>query len=343
MVFVFFPKVGLLHEMGSEHMESPRRLLLIHEVLRNSSSVKFKFRFSIPMWKFEVKYNHSPELVELLERTARRDRVYLTPDTVTNKHTWKAALAAAGASFDAIRRAYARRRTTFALVRPPGHHATYDVAMGFCFFNNVALGVKKLMRRRKKVRRVAILDVDQHHGNGTQDAFYTDPSVLYVSLHCRPEKSFPLTGSAEEVGEGEGYGTNVNIPLPEQTADSEYLVVLDEVALPVISQFEPDVLVISAGFDGLEGDPYGNLALSTDGYYMIGRRIGEHASSWQRRTAVILEGGYKYDELGTACLRFFEGLEGHERGTRISPEVKSEEFLRILNKVKAIQRLYWDI
>jgi acetoin utilization deacetylase AcuC-like enzyme len=192
--------------------------------------------------------------------------------------------------------------TAYALTRPPGHHAGRDYFGGFCLFNQAAIAARRL----QEGGRVAILDVDVHHGNGTQDVFWREGEVLYVSLHGSPDHLYPyFTGFADEVGEGPGRGTTRNLPLGRDTEDAAYLDAV-RVAAEAIDAFDPGSVVVSLGLDAAREDPIGSLALSADGYGGIGRRV----AALGRPTLVLQEGGYAVDRLGDLAVAFLAGLDG---------------------------------
>ncbi len=192
--------------------------------------------------------------------------------------------------------------TAYALCRPPGHHAFTEIAGGFCFLNNTAIATQLL---REKFSRVAILDVDLHHGNGTQEIFYQRNDVLTVSLHADPHRFYPFFwGYANESGEGKGLGFNLNLPLPRGSGDDEFLASLDT-ALEQIREFEPEALVIALGLDAFEGDPFAGLAITTEGYGRISTAI---ASALPLPTLMVQEGGYLCDELGDNLASFLNGF-----------------------------------
>jgi acetoin utilization deacetylase AcuC-like enzyme len=199
---------------------------------------------------------------------------WLDPDTICTPTSWRAAALAAGAAIGAV------EGGGLALVRPPGHHALPGRAMGFCLFNNVAVATR-FAQRELGLRRVTILDWDVHHGNGTQEIFWNDDSVLFVSLHQWP--FYPGSG-----GPDEGNPTTVNVPLPAGTGDAEFLAAFESRAEPAIRAFEPDLLLVSAGFDSAAGDPVGGMELTADGFRELGARAGVLAP----RVALVLEGGY---------------------------------------------------
>jgi acetoin utilization deacetylase AcuC-like enzyme len=191
----------------------------------------------------------------------------------------------------------------YALCRPPGHHAFADVAGGFCFINNSAVAAQHLLRQ---AARVAILDVDLHHGNGTQGIFYARPDVLTLSIHADPLRFYPFFwGHADERGEGAGLGYNLNLPLPRKTGDDGFLDAV-EIAKRRISVFAPDALVVGLGLDAFEGDPFGGLSVSTPGF----GRIGQAIAALKLPTVIVQEGGYLCDALGDNLTAFLTGFEG---------------------------------
>jgi len=218
----------------------------------------------------------------------------LDPDTFTSPESYDVALLAAGSTIDAARHAVKTGEPALALVRPPGHHAEPDRAMGFCLFNNIAIAAAAL--RRDGLARVAIVDIDVHHGNGTQAAFYADPTVLYISSHQFPY--YPGTGGASETGSGAGRGFTLNIPLPAGSTDADYAAAYGSVAVPALEQFHPDAMLISAGYDAHELDPLAGMRMTTDGYGAIVALLDDVSSRvCGRRLAFVTEGGYHLDAL----------------------------------------------
>ena len=242
---------------------------------------------------------HSPEHLRRMAETTGV-AVALDPDTYTSPETYEIALLSAGASVEGVERVMGNPGTrALVLSRPPGHHAERDRAMGFCFFNNVAVAAAHA--RTLGAQRVAIVDFDVHHGNGTQDIFEGDAEVLYLSTHQSPY--YPGTGDVQEVGRGAGAGRTVNIPLEVGATDDDYRIVFEQVIGPVMHQFSPDLVLVSAGFDAHERDPLGGMRVTTEGFAamtaMLRGIADEHCDG---RIVLVTEGGYDLRALG-ACLR----------------------------------------
>jgi acetoin utilization deacetylase AcuC-like enzyme len=223
------------------------------------------------------------------------------------EYTWQAAYWSAQSAITAARALLAGQRSVYALCRPPGHHAARDLYGGFCYLNNAAIAARFLsgaIAERVLGGRVAILDIDYHHGNGTQEIFYNDPEVLYCSLHAHPDDDYPyFWGMPDELGEGPGLGTNRNFPLPQGIDNDGYALILER-ALDLIGQFDPQYLLVSVGFDTGIDDPAGGFNLTTEGFARIGRQI----AALQLPTAIIQEGGYRLDLLGQYAVAFLEGF-----------------------------------
>ncbi len=220
------------------------------------------------------------------------------------EHTWEAAYWSAQCALTAADFVQAGDRAAYALCRPPGHHAASNLYGGLCYLNNAAIAARYLQTEGRE--RVAILDIDYHHGNGTQEIFYADPSVLYVSLHAHPDDDYPYYwGTADETGEGAGLGFNHNFPLPQGIEDAAYLSTLD-LALGIIHKFSPGVLVISAGFDTAVGDPIGKFRLTEAGLAKTGQCIAELSLP----TVIVQEGGYLIQRLGENTVAFLSAFTG---------------------------------
>ena len=243
----------------------------------------------------ELERVHDPEYVEMVLGTAGR-AVMLDPDTFTSPESVEIAKLAAGATIQAAVHAVEHREPAFALVRPPGHHAERDKAMGFCVFNNVAVAAGVLLDRG--LSRIAIVDIDVHHGNGTQWIFYDDPRVLYVSTHQHP--FYPGTGAADEVGTGQGRGFTVNVPLEAGATDGDYDVAYSRIVAPILDQFAPEVVLISAGYDAHERDPLASMRVTTRGCAAMVKGLADTAAR-HGQLALVTEGGYELPVLAS-CL-----------------------------------------
>jgi acetoin utilization deacetylase AcuC-like enzyme len=238
----------------------------------------------------DIERVHASELLDRLDAIDRAGGGVLDPETVVSRGSWPAAKRAAGLTIEAVERALAGD-PTFALVRPPGHHATRDRSQGFCLVNNAAVAAASVLARGL-ARRIAILDPDVHHGNGTQDIFWRRADVLYLSTHNFPW--YPGTGTVEEVGAGAGEGFTVNCPLPPDASEATWRRMVSEIQIPVVRAFAPDAILVSAGFDAHHRDPLGALHLTGDSYAWLASELLGVAP----KVAAVLEGGY--DAVGLA-------------------------------------------
>jgi acetoin utilization deacetylase AcuC-like enzyme len=279
MEVISHPDMARLHPTG-DHPEQAERLVVLQE--------SFEWREASPATVEDVERCHSRGLVELIRSIERP--TMLTLDTVASETSYEAALLAAGAAIEAA------RVGGFAFVRPPGHHATPTEPMGFCLFNNIAIAARAA-QHELGVERVAIVDWDVHHGNGTQDVFIDDPSVLFVSIHQWP--FYPGTGGPGEQGE-----TLLNIPLPAGSTDEDYLRMFDDLVSPSVTAFEPDLVLVSAGFDAHEQDPLAGMLVTEAGFRELAHRSAQLAPS----VAAVLEGGYNLDTLSTLVAAALDGF-----------------------------------
>src|SRR5579871_1152061 len=238
---------------------------------------------------------HDADYVRRISETTGRATA-LDPDTYTSPDSYDIALLAAGAAVDAVERVLGgSHRAAVAMVRPPGHHAERDRAMGFCLFNNVAVATAHA--RASGAAKIAIVDYDVHHGNGTQHIFDTDRHVLYVSTHQYPY--YPGTGAVDEVGRDTGFGLTVNVPMEAGSVDEDYQTVFARIVIPVVRQFEPDLLIVSAGFDAHADDPLGGMRLSTEAFGAMTAELRAVAEECCRgRLVLVTEGGYDLQALG---------------------------------------------
>jgi acetoin utilization deacetylase AcuC-like enzyme len=252
---------------------------------------------------------HEERYVERFERAvARGDSLLDSADNPLSPGTWEAAWAAVETVLAAADHVAGDGRAAFAAVRPPGHHAERSTAMGFCFFNNIAVAAEHL-RRRHGAARVAIFDFDVHHGNGTQHLFEERADVFYASTHQYP--FYPGTGAAGERGIGAGEGATLNVPLPAGTGDDQYAEAIDGIILPALRRFTPDVLLLSAGFDAWQDDPLGGMRVTEGGFRSWGDRLRELAAEvCGGRILAVLEGGYDLQSLPRLVEAHLEGLAG---------------------------------
>lgn len=282
---------------------------------------------------------HTEDHLATIDRAAGR-AVSLDEDTFTSPDSRDVALLAAGAAIggvDALLQSSATR--VLALVRPPGHHAEADRAMGFCLYNNVAAAAAHALAQG--LERVVVMDYDVHHGNGTQWMFYDDPRVLYISTHQYP--FYPGTGAAEEVGRGHGAGYTVNVPLEAGSTDGDYQEVFDAIVIPVIDQFRPELLVISAGYDAHELDPLARMRLSAAGYASLTTSLCEAADRHcQGRVLAVTEGGYHLSAL-KACLDSTVGVLAGVPSSAEPPLDATDRSRAAVTAVRAAQSKYWRI
>ncbi|MSP38040.1 MAG: histone deacetylase [Deltaproteobacteria bacterium] len=281
----------LKHQPGDGHPERPERVKVLLDLAAELEPAKFQLLTPNPARRADIEATHGADFVRLIEATAQHNHYALDGDTITCRDSFGVALLAVGGFLgllDAI--AAKEAQNGFALVRPPGHHALRQRAMGFCLFNTMAIGAEYL-RRTHGAKRVMIVDWDVHHGNGTQDAFYSDPSVLFLSTHQYPY--YPGSGAVNEVGVGAGAGFTINIPLPAGCADREYLQVFQDIVAPAVERFAPDWILVSAGFDPHRDDPLGGMGVSEEGFAAMAERLVALAQKLAGgRIAFLLEGGY---------------------------------------------------
>lgn len=280
------------------HVERPQRLDAVRKGL-DAFDGDVRYEQADLADRDRVTRVHDPDQVRTVE-TACDTGTFVDADTYARPESWEAALASAGAAVQVAQRA-SRGEPAFSLARPPGHHATATKAMGFCLFNNVAIAAEAMMREH---RRVAIVDVDVHHGNGTQELFYDRDDVLYVSLHQSP--FYPGTGMAHETGTGSGEGYTVNLPVPESTSHAGWTELVDRVVVPVLESFEPGVLLVSAGYDAHRLDPIGGLNLVAGTFHRAIQRFRELTPN----VGAVLEGGYSLEALEICATATAAALAG---------------------------------
>ncbi|MDP9237137.1 MAG: histone deacetylase [Chloroflexota bacterium] len=338
--FVYDP-IFLEHETG-EHPENPRRMLAAIALLEESGLLARLARISArDATAEEIALVHDAAYVAAVHQAARDGGGWVDPDTLITPSSYDVAARAVGGTLAAVDAVMSGGvRSAFCLVRPPGHHATPVQAMGFCIFNHVAVAARYL-RTHHALERVTIVDFDVHHGNGTQDVFYADPSVLYVSTHEYP--FYPGTGAAREIGTGEGRGTNINIPLPHGCGDAEYCRAFEEIVVPALHRFRPELILVSAGYDAHFADPMANQQLSVEGYGSLASMTKAAAERLcGGRIVAALEGGYDLVAMPWSVRRTIEILNGDlptpdPLGTVDTPGPSG--FEDMLREVKQLHRL----
>ena len=334
------------HDPGQGHPERPERLHAIAARLEESG-----------LQEYLVQVTPEPVELDVLERVHRReyiDRVkmlategggLLDPDTVVSSSSYEVArLSASGAVAAASAVVSKQHCAAFAVVRPPGHHALPDRGMGFCLFNNVAIAAAAV-REQFGHSRIGIVDWDVHHGNGTQEIFYRDRSVLFISTH--QEFWYPGTGAIEETGERDGEGFTINIPLPAGTGDEGYRLVFEEIVVPVLHAFAPQLVLISAGYDAHFDDPLGGMVLTAAGFRTLAQVLVDAANQHQAGLAAVLEGGYSLPHLGHSVVATLEAFTGRTaRGEETDQPHQELPYRDLIARVRAVRKVvrnYWSI
>ncbi len=288
---------------------------------------------------------HSPAYIDLIASTAGKPYFRLDGDTSTCAKSYEAALVAAGGFLELIKAVMeGKLNNGFALVRPPGHHAERDRAMGFCLFNNVAIGARYAIQNFS-LQKILIVDWDVHHGNGTQNSFYEDPKVLYFSTH-RYGFFYPGTGAATEVGKGKGEGFTVNVPLPTGCGDADYGNIFQKILKPIALEYQPQLILVSAGFDTHYDDPLGGMEVTEKGFARMTQILMEIAEATaQGKLAITLEGGY--DVAGQkrsvkAVLKELAQISPLDKKDLLEKEeANTSRIERFILQLKEIQRRYW--
>jgi acetoin utilization deacetylase AcuC-like enzyme len=300
----------LRHITTPGHPERPERITAIHDAVRRAGLWEKMVQITpTPVDETMLEWIHTPEYIESVRAICEASGGMLDEDTPVSSESFQIAKLSSGALLsvcDAVMVGKIQRG--FSAARPPGHHALPDRAMGFCLFSNIAIAAKYL-QKKYHLNRIAIVDFDVHHGNGTQACFESDPSVLFISVHQDPRTLWPGSGFAEEIGIGAGKGFTINVPLMPGADDEAYFRAMDEKILPGVEEFAPEILLLSAGFDAHADDPLAQMRMSEEGFGEITRRLRALADELcGGRVVSALEGGYNLSALGRSVVQHLLAL-----------------------------------
>ncbi len=332
--------IYLKHDTGT-HVENSHRLEVIMSHLEKHGTLEELIPLPPrPATVEEVERIHSPEYIAHVQQEALSGGGWLDPDTVVSAASYEAALHAAGGSLTAVEAVMKGDvESAFALVRPPGHHATRHHSKGFCLFNNIAIATRFALDNYSNIDRILIADFDVHHGNGTQEAFYADPHVLYFSTHQSPY--FPGTGAFDEIGEGAGKGTTINCPLPAGCGDEEHLKIFQGLLPPLAYRFQPQLMLVSAGFDGHWADDIAMMEMSTGGFAQIVLLLKRLAIELcQGRLVLILEGGYHLLATASSVKATFDTLLGKSEIDDPLGKSEREEMRGVKQYIDKLKKLH---
>lgn len=326
------------HDTGN-HPENKERLSAIINSLKNKG-IWDKIDIVSPEIATEedLLRVHSKTHVEYIKSFCEDGGGYIDYDTYASPETYEIAKLAAGGAIKAADLVLSKYKSAYALVRPPGHHATRNKSMGFCIFNNLAISLEYL-RQVRKVKKFLIFDFDVHFGNGTSEIFYNDPDVIYISIHQNPRTIFPGKGFIEEIGMGEGEGCNLNIPMAPGSTTDDYIYILEKILDPVASEFNADFYFMDVGFDGHVDDPLSSLALTDDFYEYIINEMRNIAGSM----ALILEGGYNLEVLSRCNVKLINALNNISNEDYYKHELNvSESTKSTFNKIKDVFSPFYE-
>lgn len=328
-----------LHNPGSTHPESPLRLVAVREALESYGvSRRWRRIEARSARREELELVHTPAMIDQLESASKRAPTFLDPDTMISADSHQAALYAAGGTIQCVAAlCTGQLRRAFAFVRPPGHHAEPVRSMGFCLLNNVAIAAAFALREHH-LDRIAVIDTDVHHGNGTQACFYENPHVLYISSHQFP--LFPGTGDFHEIGSGPGLGYTLNFPVPEGTGDGTFIPLYSRVIAAVLEQYRPQLILVSAGFDAHFRDPLAGLIMTNAGFASLAASLILAADRLcAGKICFVLEGGYNVDALKDCTKAVLTAMEAEyptETVTAINPL-----FQQVSEKSRSYLSSFW--
>lgn len=337
---IVYNKIFLEHDQAG-HPENSKRLEAIVKELQSSGLWAMTEHLNSSAASIEeLKLCHSEEYIKYVERYCMQGGGYLDPDTYANEFSFEATVSAVGSLNNLVEEVIdGKLKNGFALLRPPGHHALSNRSMGFCLFGNVAIAAKWALQK-KEINKVAIVDIDVHHGNGTQALTEDDPNILYISTHQYP--FYPGTGGLKEIGKGDSEGTILNIPFPPQVSDDGFKRIYDEIVLAKLKKFHPDLLLVSAGYDAHWDDPLANMGLSLAGYSWISNRLIDVAEEFcDSRIIFALEGGYNLKVLSVGVantIRALLGLKNFEDPLGKSPD-NEPDITSLMKELKQIHQL----
>ncbi len=349
---IFRSNLFVEHDPGFDHQDSPDRLTTLYSAL---ASLPAKQSFIEPPFskasRETILLNHSGSLFDNVAATAEKMYSVLDADTFTSKKSYEAACLAVGALTTGLDLLFQKKIDNgFALVRPPGHHAEKERSKGFCLFNNIAVASHHAIEKLG-VQKVLIIDFDVHHGNGTQNSFYETDKVLFISIHQSP--LYPGTGDLDEIGVGKGEGYTINIPLPGGQGDREYANIFNTLIVPLAYQYKPELILVSAGFDGYYGDGISSMRLTHQGYAYMTRvlvRLAEELCGG--RILASLEGGYNLKGLREGVFAVMSELIGEKLDTpfptfldeETEQQLRAEQSLHpAIERVRDVAKNYWKM
>jgi len=342
---IFRSPLFLEHMKNFDHIESVRRLEVIYETLDQPEiAAQFVYPPFAAATAQSLEANHTPAYIRQLAATAGKTKVTLDGDTQTSPLSYQAACLAAGAAINATDRLIAGEiKNAFCLIRPPGHHAECDHAMGFCLFNNVAVAARYAIEQLN-LQRVLIVDWDLHHGNGTQNAFYDTDQVLYFSTHQSP--CYPGSGASYEIGSGKGCGYTINVPLPAGLGNLAYAAIFNNLLSPIARQYRPEMILLSAGYDIHRDDPLGGMTVTGPGFSYLTKVLLDLAGELcDHRLVACLEGGYSLSGLKEGVFATLAEM----RGDSLLPDKAVMEFtsaaypIIALDETRNIAKKFWNL